>query len=145
MAELMEKIMSLESIIGEILDKADKEKGEIIRKAEEGKDKMLREAEEEAKGLYEISMKEQKVLYENQKQKRIVSARLEAKRNQLKTKQELINQVLDKVKGYLDKGALKKEQVKKDGVEQVAEKADFYLDKVRFDCETGIAKILFEK
>jgi len=137
--------MSLESIISEILDKADKEKDEIIRKAEEEKDKILREAKEEAKGLYEISMKDQKTLYENQKQKRIVSARLEAKKNLLKTKQELINRVLDKIESHISKGALKKEQVKKDGVEQVSEKTDFYLDKVRFDYEIDIAKILFGK
>lgn len=135
--------MSLESIISHIVDKTNKEIDEIIQKAKEEKEDIIRQAKEEAKKLYEAKMAEETRFCENLKEKIIVNARLEAKKELLNTKQKLIEEVLEKYKPHINKSALKKTLVKREGVEEVSEKADFYLDKIRLGYETEIAKILF--
>ncbi len=135
--------MALESIIEQILAKAEKEKAGIIQKAEEEKSRILKEAREEAGMLYEAKIKEEKLALESQKQKVLVNMRLEAKKDLLNTKQEMIEKIFDIIKPHISEKILKKEMIKKDGVEETTEKSDFYMAKIRFDYETDVAKILF--
>jgi len=135
--------MSLESIIKHILGEADSHRDKIIQEAKQQRDKIIREAKLEAERLYREAINKEKALAEAQKQRLIVNARLEEKKNLLKAKQELIDSVFKELKSTLAKDRFKKQRVLTDRVKEVPEDIDFYLKKVRQDNETEIARILF--
>lgn len=136
--------MALEAILKHILNDANIEAEGIIRKATEEALRIIREGKIEAEKLYQDNIDKEKALCEKQRQKVIVNARLEAKKDLLLTKQELIDSVFKKVKANLNKAQLKKQQIGQDKVQEAYEDSDFYLNKIRPDYETKIAEMLFE-
>ncbi len=135
--------MSLESILSHILNQANAEKVNILRQAHQEKEKIIQKAKQEAERLYQETLHKERALSEAQKQKIIVNARLEPKKNLLKAKQELIDSVFVKLKSEFSKDKFKKQQVSQDKVREVSEDIDFYLKRIRVDHETEIADTLF--
>ena len=135
--------MSLESILDHILDVANAEKDKIIKESKQETDKIIQAARRDAETLYQEILSREKALYESQKQKTLVSSRLEAKKNTLKAKQELIDSVFEKVKSDIGKGSFKKELISQDKTQEAEADIGFYINKLRADYETEIAKILF--
>lgn len=135
--------MSLESILEHIQQAATLEREEIIRQAKKEKDAIIRQAQKEADKLYQETLEKEKLLSVKERQKAIVQARLEARQNLLKAKQELIDGVFKEIKSELGKAGLKKRQIAHDRTHEVSEDIDFYLGKLRQDYEAEIAKILF--
>lgn len=136
--------MSLESILSHILDKANTERERIIQEARSEAQRIIKEANLEAEKLYQGILDKERTLYERQKQRLIVNARLESRKDLLAAKQELVDSVFKKLKSTLNKTKLKKQQVAQEKVHEVAEDIDFYLNQIRPDCESEIAKILFK-
>jgi len=134
--------MSLDSIIEHILKEAEAEKEKIIQQAQAERSTLIQETKKQAEQLYQESIQKETGRLERQKQGLIVQARIESKKQLLKTKQELIDMVFAKLKSTLKKDKLKKEQVSHDKIYEVSEDIDFYLNKIRPDYETEIAKIL---
>ncbi len=135
--------MALESILEHIINKAKKEEENIIQEAELQADKIIQEAKLEAEKLYREILNKEKALAEAEKQKLVVNARLEEKMNLLKAKQELINDVFNKLKSALAGNKFKKQQVLTDKVKEVPEDIDFYLTDIRQENEAEIAGMLF--
>jgi len=135
--------MSLDSIIEHILKEAEAEKEKIIQQAQQERAALIQQTKKEADQLYHHSIETETARLERQKQGLIVQARIESKKQLLKTKQELIDTAFVRLKSTLKKDKLKKEQISYDKIDEVNEDIDFYLNKVRPDYETEIAKILF--
>jgi vacuolar-type H+-ATPase subunit E/Vma4 len=135
--------MSLESIINHILGEASSQTEKIIQEAKQQREKIIQEAKLEAEKLHREILNKEKNLSEAERQKMVVNARLEQKKNLLKAKQELIDSVFQRLKPELKSDKFKKQQVLIDKVKEVPEDIDFYLAKVRQDYETEIAKVLF--
>lgn len=135
--------MSLDSILNYIIGEANKKKDDIIREARQQADAVLREARQQADKLYQEIIDSEKFLLEKERQKIIVNSRLEGKKNSLKTKQEMIDAVFEKVKSSLKKGKFKRVKIYHDKTEEVDEDVDFYLNKIRLDYEAELAKIFF--
>jgi len=135
--------MSLDSIIEHILEEARAEKEKIIQQAQAECSTFIQEAKKQAEQLYHKGIETETGRLERQKQGLIVQARLESKKQLLKSKQELITAVFVRLKSTLKKDKFKKEQVSHNQICEVSEDVDFYLNKIRLDYETEIAKILF--
>jgi V/A-type H+-transporting ATPase subunit E len=135
--------MSIESIINHILDEAGVQRDKIMRDAQQQAELILQEAIQEADKVYQEILAREKSLLEAEKQKLIVNARLESKKNLLKAKQELIDRVIEKLKSEIEKEKFKKYQVLQDKVKEVPEDMDFYLNNLRLEYEPEIAKIIF--
>lgn len=136
--------MSLESILEHILSEGQAACEKIIQEAQQQAQEIIQQAQREADKLFRESIDKEKALCEKEKQRRIVNARLEYKKNLLAAKQELINSVFKNFKSRLARAELKKEQVTRERVQEVAEDIDFYLGQIRRDYESQIAKILFK-
>ena len=135
--------MSIESILQRIANNAETQSEEIIRQARQEAAQIFQQAQKEADQTYEVLLTKERFLYAAQKQRAMVNARLEHKKDSLAAKQRLINAVLEKVKQRLGKGRLKKEQITQDKSHEVSEDIDFFLGQLRRDHETEIARILF--
>lgn len=135
--------MSLESILNNIINEADSRKEKILREAGQQANLIIQTAKQEAQTLYQGLIDREKNLSLAGKQKLIVNARLESKKKLLSVKQELIKAVFEKLRAKIKKDRLKKKQVLPDKIQDVAEDVDFYLNKIRFEYESEIAKILF--
>lgn len=136
--------MSLESILEHILNEAEDQKKKILQEALAQADAIIRQAKEEATRLYNSIVAKEKSLHEHHKQKLIVNARLELKKNLLAAKQEMIGEVFSKLKSALKTERFKKEQVSYEKVKETVEDIDFYLAMLRQEQETEIARILFK-
>jgi vacuolar-type H+-ATPase subunit E/Vma4 len=135
--------MSLESIINHILEEAGTKKQEIIQQAQKETERMIQEARLEADNLYQGIIIKAKADAERQKHQLLVQARLEQKKNLLKTKQEFIDNLFQELKSTLREGKIKKQEVYGDKIKEAAEDIDFYLEKSRHAYESEIAGILF--
>lgn len=135
--------MSLESILNNIINEADSRKEKILQEAAQQAGLIIQAAEQRAQGLYQGLIDKEKNLSLAGKQKLIVNARLESKKRMLFVKQELIKAVFEKFRAKIKKDRLKKKQVLPDKIQDVAEDIDFYLNKIRLEYESEIAKILF--
>jgi len=135
--------MSIESIINHILDEAGVQRDKILREAKQQAELILQEARGEADKIHQEILAREKSLLEAEKQKLIVNARLESKKNLLKAKQELIDRVIEKLKSEIEKEKFKRYQVLQDKIKEVPEDMDFYLNNLRLEYETEIAKIIF--
>jgi len=135
--------MSLESIINHILEEANTKKQGIIQQAQKETERIIQEARLEADNFYREIIAKAKADAKRQKHQFLVQARLEQKKNLLKTKQELIDSLFQELKSTLREGEIKKQQVFEDKIKEVAEDIDFYLEKIRHDYESEIAGILF--
>jgi V/A-type H+-transporting ATPase subunit E len=135
--------MSLESILEHITSEAKAQRDKIIREAGLGADKIIQEAKLAAEKVYQELLDKEKNASLAKKQGLIVNARLEQRKNLLKAKQELIEEVFKKLNPIIKSDKFKKQQVLIDKVKEVAQDLDFYLEQLRQDYETEIARILF--
>jgi vacuolar-type H+-ATPase subunit E/Vma4 len=135
--------MSLESILNHILDEAKQQRGQLIQEAVLAKEKIIQEAKQEARELYLEGLNKEKSIYESQRQKLIVRARLESKKDLLGARQELISSIFEKLKSQLHKDEFKKQQISFDKVREVPEDLDFYLKRLKPEYEAEISKIIF--
>jgi len=135
--------MSLESIINHILEEAGTKKQEIIQQAQKEAERIIQETRLAADNLYQDIIAKAKADAKGEKHQLLVQARLEQKKNLLKTKQELIDSLFRELKSTLREGKIKKQQVYGDKIKEVAEDIDFYLEKIRHDYESQIAGVLF--
>ncbi len=135
--------MSLDSIVEHILNQAKAEAENLIAQARKEAGGQIQDAKAEAETVYQSLLAKEKIVYEGQKQKLIVNARLESKKNVLLAKQELVDSVFDKVKVELHKSLPKKQKISREGSEEVSEDLDFYLKQLRPEHESQIAKTLF--
>lgn len=135
--------MSLESILNNIINEADSQKEKIIQEARQQAGLVMQTAKHQAQRLYQEIIDREKNLNLSGKQKLIVNARLESKKRLLFAKQELIKAVFEKARAGIRKDRLKKKQVLPDKIQDVSEDIDFYLNKIRLEYESEIAKMLF--
>jgi vacuolar-type H+-ATPase subunit E/Vma4 len=135
--------MSLESILQHIGADVKAQKENIIQSAQDDAAQILERSRADAQKAYEEIMIRQKSLEENQKQKCIVAARLEAKKDLLAVKQEFINAVFEKLKSQLAKEQVYKTSIFLDREVATPEDAEFYITKIRSEHESEIARILF--
>lgn len=136
--------MSLDSILNHIINNANIEAEKIISKAHLSKEDILKEAKEEADKIYNQRLKKEKAAGERIKQELLVNARLGNKKSILAIKQELLSQVFEKLKPAFAGTKLSRELIGRDKTSEVDEDMNFYIDKIRTDYETEVAKILFE-
>lgn len=135
--------MSLDPILAHIINEADVQKDSLIHEASKQAQELIQAAKEEADKLYQEIIEREKSFALSEKQRLLVNARLEAKKNLLKVKQELIDAVCERLKSGLSKEKLKKKRIFLDNEEETPEDIDFYLDKIRLDYESEIARNLF--
>lgn len=136
--------MSLESIIEHIISDASAQREKIIQEAQKEAQKIIQEARKQAEGIYQEILEKERIACENQRQRLLVNARLEQKKNLLSAKQELINLAFENLKSGLKKDKFKKQQVSYSVVREVEENIDFYLGRIKLDHEIEISGILFE-
>lgn len=136
--------MSLESILNTILSKANADKEVIIQTAQKEAREITRLAKKEAQRLYEEIVQSEKVSLEKERQRQLVNARLNSKKLLLQVKQEAIDMVFERVKVQINKARFKKLLVSKDKSEEVSEDINFYLENIRLENESEIAKLLFK-
>ncbi len=136
--------MSFDSILKHILDEAGSKRQEILRQAHLEAEILIQEARAQADTLYQDIIGQAKKDCQKNKERLLVEARLEAKKNLLLVKQGLIAEVFTRLRMGLKSDRFKKEQVSQDKVKEVPEDLDFYLAKLRQDYETEIAGILFK-
>lgn len=135
--------MAINAILDHILGEANTRREKIIQETEEQAEKILQEARKEAEKISQEIITKEKNACESQRQKLIVNGRLQAKKNLLGVKQELIDNVFKNFKSHLKKDKFKKQQIALDKTVEVTEDTDFYLNKIRPDYEAEIARILF--
>jgi vacuolar-type H+-ATPase subunit E/Vma4 len=136
--------MSLESILERINAEGLAQKEKIIQAAQKEAEDLIYKGRLEAERLDREIVKREKAIVEKQKQGRIVNARLKAKNDLLSCKQELIDIVFEKAKEHIGKNRFKKQLISHEKVSEVSEDTPYYLDKIRHDYESEIAKILFD-
>ena len=135
--------MSLESIINHIMAEAQSQAEAIIQKTELEKADILKQASAEAEALYQEGIKKETQRLDSQKQKVLVNARLESKKELLAAKRDLMGEAFAQLKEQIKEGKFKKRQISPDKQNEVSEDADFYLKQLRSDYESQVAKILF--
>ena len=135
--------MPLDSMIDYIINASLDEKYNVIKEARTKATELLSDAEEEARKLYEAIIEKERLAAKAEKQRLIVNARLESKKKILKAKQDLIDLVFNKVAASFTEDILKKEQITQSKVQESSLGAASYLEKIRFDYEIEVAKILF--
>jgi V/A-type H+/Na+-transporting ATPase subunit E len=135
--------MSLELILEHIGSDARAQQENSIQSAKNDAAQILERARADAQKAYEEIMSRQKNLAESQKQKGIVTARLEARKDLLAVKQEFINAVFEKLKSQLVKEQVHKTSIFLDREVATPEDVEFYIAKIRSEHESEIARILF--
>ncbi|HTY45245.1 MAG TPA: V-type ATP synthase subunit E family protein [Patescibacteria group bacterium] len=136
--------MSLDSIIAHIDSDARAQREKIIRSANDEAEHVLERARMDAQKAYAQILSRQKSLAESQRQKRVVAARLQAKKDLLAVKQGLIQEVFEEFKSQLLKEQVHKTSVFLDREVNAPEDVEFYLAKIRSEHESEIARILFQ-
>jgi vacuolar-type H+-ATPase subunit E/Vma4 len=137
--------MSIEAILSQIMNDVDGQRNIILKQANQQKEEILRQARQDADKIYREIIDREKTEIEAEKQKLIVNARLEAKKQLLAAKQRLIDDAFARLKSELKKDAFKKKQISQDGVKEVPEDINFYLSKIRPEYEAKLAEILFDE
>ncbi|MFT4892769.1 MAG: V/A-type H+-transporting ATPase subunit E [Candidatus Nanohaloarchaea archaeon] len=119
--------MGLEEIRSEILQEAEQKSDEIIEEAEEERDRIIEEAEEEAERIEEEMEEDLEEEKENYRKKALSSARMKAKEEKMRAKQDEINDVFNEFRHYLDKLT---DSEKEKFAEACLDKVDFEVAKV---------------
>ncbi len=135
--------MPLDGIIDYIVNESLDEKHKIIKEAQAEAAGILTKGKEEARGVYSSIIEKEKAHAEAEKRRLIVSARLENKKKILKAKQDLVELVFKKAASALTKDILKKEQITQSGIKESPVDLNVYIEKIKFDYEIEVAKILF--
>ena len=135
--------MAFDDILDHIVNESLDEKYRIIKEARAEAAGILTKGEEEARGTYSSIIETEKVRAEAEKRRLMVGARLESKKKVLKAKQDLVELVFKKTASALTKDILKKEQVTQSGISESPADLNSYIEKIKFDYEIEVAKILF--
>ena len=135
--------MAIESIIEHILKQARQQRERIIAEAMEKKADFARRSAEEAAVLFSDAIKDAERAAEAERNRIMISGRLEAKKRLLEAKREILSAVFAEMEPVLMGKGLMKEQVLSDGFRRVPEERGFYLEKLRQDFESEIAGVLF--
>ncbi len=135
--------MSLESIIQHILEEAGGQSEEITFAAKKEAAGIILTAKQEAEKLYQEILRKEESALEAGKARLVVNARLESKKSLLLAKHQLIDLVFQRLESGLHKERFKKEQVGQEKIQEVSEDAHFYLDNIKLQYESEVAKILF--
>lgn len=137
--------MSLEAILSHIMNDANSQRNDILKQANQQKEATLKEARQNAVRIYQEIFDNEKAILEAQRQKLIVSARLENKKQILFAKQELIDLAFERLKSEMKNDKFRKKQISHDGIKEVPEDIDFYLAQIRPEYEADLAEILFDE
>lgn len=136
--------MSLESIIRHIEREALAKRDAILKEAARERDGILDDARKEARRLYDERMEKEKVSIAGHKQRIIVNARLEGRKNVLAAKQDIMGACFEKAGASLPKNVFVKERITRQGSAEAPEETAFYLAEARSGYETAVAEILFK-
>ncbi|MCX5702321.1 MAG: hypothetical protein NTW64_05050 [Candidatus Omnitrophica bacterium] len=135
--------MSLESILERINTEGLVQKEKIIQAAQKEVTDLIYKARLEAEQLDQEIVAREKSVAQKQKQGLIVNARLKAKNTALSSKQALIDYVFERTKEHISLTKFKKQVISHEKVSEVSEKPEHYLQEIRHEYESEIAKILF--
>jgi len=135
--------MAIESIVEHILKQARLQRERIIAEALEKKADSARRSAEEAAILFSGAIQNAERAAAAEKNRIMITGRLEAKKRLLEAKREVLSSVFAELEPVLREKGLMKEQVLSDGSRSVPEESGFYLEKLRQDCESEIAAVLF--
>jgi vacuolar-type H+-ATPase subunit E/Vma4 len=135
--------MALDAILTRIQDETDTQVRAIIQEARLQAVKSLEAGRQEADKSYHATMLAAKNLAAQKKKRALVICRLENRKKILKTKEEILDHLFEKVQSHLKKGKLKKQVVSVRKRQEVPEDIGFYLEKLRRDIETELAQLLF--
>jgi len=136
--------MALESILNHIAGNANSEAENIVKKARQEAEILISEAREKAEIRVVEFVRGRTEEYEKLKQKMIVNARLEARKDILQAKQDLISRVFEQLKPLLENLKLTQNRITFDTVQPVPAPSVLYEHNLRADFEQEIADILFE-
>jgi vacuolar-type H+-ATPase subunit E/Vma4 len=135
--------MALDSIIAHIEAQAAGQVEAVMRQARQQEAGLLADGKAAAEKSYRDLLDREKSRLEKQKQRRLVSCRLENRKKILQAKEEILTGLFEKVRVQLQKGHIKKLVVAADEERETPEDIGFYLQKLRRDFETRIAAMLF--
>lgn len=135
--------MSLESILERIKAEGLVQKEEIIEATQKEAQDLIYKARLEAERLGREIVASQRNIAQKQKEGLIVNARLKAKNAVLSSKQALIDHVFERVKDHMGRTKFKKQIISHDKVSEVSQEPGHYLQDIRHEYESEIAKILF--
>lgn len=135
--------MSLEPILAHILQQAKGQSDQLIQEAHQKREQILQQAKAEAERLEQELLRQETMQMEAERQRLLVEARLEAKSALLQAKQGLITEVFAQLRPFLPQNKFKKQQVEREKITEVAEEPEAYLNRIKLELETDVAKILF--
>jgi vacuolar-type H+-ATPase subunit E/Vma4 len=135
--------MALYSILARIQDDTAAQGRAIVQEARQHAEKLVEAGEQEAEKLYRGTMLAAKNLAAQKKQRELVICRLENRKRVLQTKQEILDALFAKAKSRLKKNRIKKQVVASKGHTEESENIDFFLNALRRDIESELAKLLF--
>jgi vacuolar-type H+-ATPase subunit E/Vma4 len=135
--------MALDSIIAHIRTQAASQAETIMEQTRRQEARLLNDGRSAAEKLYRDLLAGEKNRVERLKQHQLVSCRLENRKKILRTKEEILDSLFEKVRTHLQQGGIKKQVVSAHGLREFPEDTGFYLQQLRRDFETQIAALLF--
>jgi vacuolar-type H+-ATPase subunit E/Vma4 len=135
--------MALDSILAHIEAQAAGQVEAVTRQARQQEAGLLAGGRAAAEKSFRDLLEREKNRLEKQKQRRLVSCRLENRKKILQAKEEILASLFEKVRAQLQKRHIKKLVVAADEQRETPEDIGFYLQKLRRDFETRIAAMLF--
>jgi vacuolar-type H+-ATPase subunit E/Vma4 len=135
--------MALDSIIAHIRTQAASQTETIMEQTRRQEAQLLNDGRSAAEKLYRDLLAGEKNRVERLKQHQLVSCRLENRKKILRTKEEILDSLFEKVRTHLQQGGIKKQVVSAHGLRELPEDTGFYLQQLRRDFETQIAALLF--
>ncbi|MCX6554251.1 MAG: V-type ATP synthase subunit E [Candidatus Aminicenantes bacterium] len=135
--------MALDSILTRIQDETSAQARVIVQEARQQAEKLLATGRREADKLFRVTMLAAQNLAAQKKQRELVICRLENRKRVLQTKQEILDALFAKTKSKLKKSQIRKQVVAAQGHTEESESIDFFINALRRDIETELAKLLF--
>jgi len=135
--------MALDSILTRIQGETDAQVCAIVQEARRQAEKLLATGRQEADKLFHRTMLAAQNLAAQKKQRALVICRLENRKRVLQTKQEILDALFAKTKSRLKKSQIRKQVVAAQGYTEESESIDFFINALRRDIETELAKLLF--
>jgi V/A-type H+-transporting ATPase subunit E len=135
--------MAIDSILNHIVSAAESEAEAIIKKAQADAHSLAEKTQRESDVIYKKIMDKEHAACETHKKALIVDARLEAKKEILKARQEIIDEVFNRLKSQLPSAILKKQQVYADKIKESSLAAEPFIEHLRQRYDADIARILF--
>jgi len=135
--------MSLDAIVSHIAAEANAQKEALLAQARQEAEHIIQEARLEAESLSRGILRQKQEEAEKARQKIIVAARLETRRKMLGVRQEIMEQLLQKLKSEIGNERFRKVLVRQAGEEEAAADVDFYLENMRLEHEGELSRVLF--